>query len=40
MLTDIKEQANDLCKTDLELCIKDAASKHHTTHEAALKAIL
>jgi hypothetical protein len=26
MLTDIKEQANNLCKTDLELCIEDAAS--------------
>jgi hypothetical protein len=40
LLTDIKEQANDLCKTNLELCIEDAASKHHTTHESALKAIL
>jgi hypothetical protein len=40
MLTDIKEQANDLQKTNLELCIKDGSSKHRTTHEAALKAIL
>jgi hypothetical protein len=40
MLTDIKEQANGLRKTNLKLRIKDVASKHHTTHESALKAIL
>jgi hypothetical protein len=32
MLTDIKEQANNLCKTDLELCIEDAASMHQPHH--------
>jgi hypothetical protein len=40
MLTDIKEQAHDLCETDLELNIEDTASKYHTIHKAALKAIL
>ncbi len=40
LLTDIKEWANDLRETDLKLCIKDAASKHHITNESPLKAIL
>jgi hypothetical protein len=36
-----KNQAHSLCDTDLELWIKEAATKNHsTTKEAALKAIL
>jgi predicted ATPase len=40
VLTITTEGAEDLHKADLELCIEDAATKKHTTHEAALKDIL